>query len=108
MIKNETLHKKVKYLYYEQDMTQKEIAEMLGKSRQWISTILNSDENHKELTKKKKQKRNVERNVEFYNNSKAKILIPVEMLEAIGANKENRKVSIRVEKNKIVIEHIKR
>lgn len=54
MIKNETLYKKIKYLYYEQDMTQKEIAEMLSKSRQWISTILNSDENHKELTKKKK------------------------------------------------------
>lgn len=107
MIKNETLYKKIKYLYYEQDMTQKEIAEMLSKSRQWISTILNSDENHKELTKKKKQKRNVERNVEFYNNSKAKILIPVEMLEVIGANKENKKVSIRVEKNKIVIEHVK-
>lgn len=53
MIKNETLYKKIKYLYYEQDMTQKEIAEMLSKSRQWISTILNSDENHKELTKKK-------------------------------------------------------
>lgn len=99
MIKNETLYKKIKYLYYEQDMTQKEIAEMLSKSRQWISTILNSDENHKELTKK--------RNVEFYNNSKAKILILVEMLKVIGANKENKKVSIRVEKNKIVIEHVK-
>lgn len=29
------------------------------------------------------------------------------MLEVIGANKENKKVSIRVEKNKIVIEHVK-
>lgn len=56
MIKNETLYKKIKYLYYEQDMTQKEIAEMLSKSRQWISTILNSDENHKELTTKKTKK----------------------------------------------------
>ena len=70
MVKNETLHKRVKYLYYEQDMTQKEIAEMLGKSRSWISNILNSDEKHKELSKKMKQKRIIDRNVEFNKNNK--------------------------------------
>jgi DNA-binding transcriptional regulator LsrR (DeoR family) len=46
MIKNENLYKKVKYFYCEQDMTQKEIDKLLGKSRQWISKILNSDKNH--------------------------------------------------------------
>ena len=41
MIKDKQLYKKVKYLYYDKDMSQKEIAQMLGMSRQWISTIIN-------------------------------------------------------------------
>lgn len=104
MIKDKQLYKKVKYLYYDKDMSQKEIAQMLGMSRQWISTILNSNEKHEELNKKKKQKRNIERKVEFYKNSVAKISVPGYALEAIGVNEENRNVIIKVSKNKLTIE----
>lgn len=105
MIKNETLHKRVKYLYYEQDMTEKEVAEILGKSRQWVNAILNSDENHKELMKRKKRKRTIERNVEFYKDNKTKIAIPIDMFEAIGINDKNRKAKLKISKNKIIIEN---
>lgn len=107
MIKDKQLYKKVKYLYYDKDMSQKEIAKMLGMSRQWISTILNSDEKHEELIKIKKQKRNIERKVEFYKNSVAKISIPLSIFEAIGVNPDNRNVNIRVIKNRIIIENVK-
>lgn len=106
MIKNKQLYDKVKYLYYDKDMSQKDIAEMLGLTRQWISVILNSSEKHEDLMKKKKQKRNIERKVEFYKNSVAKISIPNSMLEAIGIDENNRDVKIKVVNNKIIIEKI--
>lgn len=104
MIKDKELYNKIKYLYYDKDMSQKEIAQMLGMSRQWISVILNSNEKHEELNKKKKQKRSIERKVEFYKNSVAKISIPGYALEAIGVNEKNRNVIIKVSKNKLTIE----
>ena len=104
MIKDKELYNKIKYLYYDKDMSQKEIAQMLGLSRQWISTILNSNEKHEELNKKKKKKRSIERKVEFYKNSVAKISVPGYALEAIGVNEENRNVIIKVSKNKLTIE----
>lgn len=107
MVKNEALHKRVKYLYYEQDMTEKEVAEILGKSRQWVNAILNSDKNHKELMKKKRRKRTIERNVEFYKDNKTKIAIPIDMFEAIGINDKDRKAIVKVTKNKITIERAK-
>lgn len=103
-MKNEQLHKRVKYLYYDQDMTEKEIADILGKSRQWINRILNSDENHKDLLKKKKQKRIINRKVEFGKNNKAKVSLPTNILEAIGITEDERDVKIKVVRNKIVIE----
>lgn len=106
MVKDEQLHKRVKFLYYEQDMTEKEIAEILGRSRQWISNILNSDENHKELLKKKKQKRTIKRNAEFYKKNIAKISIPISFLDAIGINEEERELTIKVVRNKIVMEKV--
>lgn len=39
MNKNEQLYKRVKYLHYEQDLTEKEIANVLEKGRLWISKI---------------------------------------------------------------------
>lgn len=104
MKKNEQLKNKVKFLYYDKDMTQKDIAKLLGKSRQWINTILNSDEKHQELTAKKKQKRTIERNIEYYKNSNVKVSIPTEMTRAIGLDEEERKVKIRVDKKRIIIE----
>ncbi len=104
MNKNEQLYKRVKYLYYDQDLTEKEIAETLGKSRSWINAILNSDKEHKELLKRKRQNRVIKRNIEFYKNSSCKIPIPISMLEAIGINQEIRSVNIKVVKNRIVIE----
>ncbi len=106
MVKNEQLHKRVKYLYYEQDMTEKEIADILGKSRQWINRILNSDENHKELSKKKRQKRIINRKVEFSKKQSAKIALPINIFEAIGITEDERDVEIKVVKNKIIIEKI--
>lgn len=107
MNKNEQLQKRVKYLYYEQDLTEKEIAKVLEKSRSWISKILNSSKEHKELVKRKKQKRTIKRNVEFYKNSSCKISIPINMLEAIGINQDAREINIKVVSNKIVIEKVK-
>ena len=104
MVKNEELHKRVKYLYYEQDMTEKEVAELLEKSRQWVSAILNSDKNHKELKRKKKSKRTIIRNVEFNKNNNTKVAIPIDLFNTIGINKEKRKAKIRLVGKKIIIE----
>lgn len=60
----------------------------------FIPCSLNSDEKHQELTAKKKQKRIIEKNVEFSKNSTIRIGIPIEMIKAMGINEEERKVII--------------
>ncbi len=47
MNKNEELKRRVNFSYYEENLTQKEIALLLNISRQKVSAILNANDNHK-------------------------------------------------------------
>lgn len=103
MNKKEELKKRINFLYYKENMTQKEIGELLNISRQRVNAILNSNENHKIKKCKRIGKNIINRKVRFCNNSSPNIAFPKSMLEIIGVNEENKDVEIGVEGTSIVI-----
>ena len=103
MQNSKVLKNRVDFLYYEENMTQKEVGEILGISRQRVWAILNSNEDHKERKLKRTKYKVIDRKVQFNNNTSPTIAIPKNMLEKIGINSENRIVEIKVEGQKIII-----
>lgn len=103
MKKKEQLKNRVNFLYYEENMNQEEIGKILKLSRQRVSTILNSNKDHKIRKLKRIEDKKIYRKIQFYNNSSPKISIPKDMLNKIGINDDNRIAEIKVEGQSIVI-----
>ena len=103
MQNSKLLKNRVDYLYYEENMTQKEVGELLGISRQRVWAILNSNEDHRDRKLKRVKDKVINRKVHFNKNTTPTIAIPKSMLEKIGINSEERIVEIKVEGQKIII-----
>lgn len=104
MPNNEEIIEKIKFLYYEENLTEMEIAALLGKSRQWVSNALNSDALHKEKKKERVKKRIINRKIN--TNIKAtnvRISIPLIFFNEIGINENKQEINIKLEGKKIVI-----
>ena len=104
MQNSKLLKNRVDFLYYKENMTQKEVGEILGISRQRVWAILNSNEDHKDRKLKRVKNKVLDRKVHFNNNTSPTIAIPKVMLEKIGVNKENNDIKIVVRDGKIIIE----
>lgn len=100
MKKKEQLKSRVNFLYYEENLTQKEIAKTLKLSRQRINAILNSNEDHKARKLKRIEDKTISRKVQFHSPT---IAIPKDMFMKIGINEGDRIVDIKVEGQKIII-----
>lgn len=103
MNKKEQLKSRVNFLYYEESLTQKEIAKTLKLSRQRINAILNSNEDHKVRKLKRIEDKTISRKVQFHHNYTPTIAIPKDMFMKIGINEGDRIVDIKVEGQKIII-----
>lgn len=92
---------KINFLYYHEKMTQKEIGELLGISRQRVNAILNSNVDHK--LRKSKRTETINRKVHFPSNTSPNISIPGDMLKRIGITKEFQDAEVRIEGSSIII-----
>lgn len=97
------LKNRVDYLYYEENMTQKEVGEILGVSRQRVWAILNSNEDHKDRKLKRVKDKVIDRKVHFNKNTTPTIAIPKSMLEKIGINSDDRMAEIKIDGLSIII-----
>lgn len=84
-------------------MTQKEVGEILGISRQRVWAILNSNKDHKDRKLKRVKDKVVNRKVHFNNNTAPTISIPKSMLEEIGIDSVYRMAEIKIEGQSIII-----
>lgn len=103
MKKDNPLNNRVNFLYYNENLTEIEIADILNISRQRISAILNSNEDHKIRKSNRITKKVVERKVQFPNNTSPKISIPKDMLKKIGIDEENNIVEIKINAREIIL-----
>ena len=106
MNENEKLKNRVKYLYYEEDLTMKEIAVIVDRSRTRVSAILNEDPNHKMKTNKKRAKRIIQKELNLSEKGSTLIRIPNNLLNAIGVDENNNKVEIKVFNSQIIIKKL--
>lgn len=95
--------KRINFLYYEEKLTQKEIGELLGISRQRVSSILNSNVDHKYRKSKRDGTKNISRKVQFPNSAGPTISIPKDMFKRIGITEEFREAEVKVEGPNIII-----
>lgn len=103
MNKREELKNKINFLYYEENLTQKEIGSLLNISRQSVSTILNTNSNHKLRKARRIGKRTINRKVQFHKNTSPTVAIPKDMFDRIGINEENKDAEIKIDGQSIVI-----
>ena len=95
--------KMINFLYYNEKLTQKQIGELLGISRQSVSAILNSNVDHKFRKLNRVGTKTINRKVYFPNNAGPTISIPKDMFKRIGITEEVRDVEIKVEGQSILI-----
>ena len=103
MNKRDELKNRINFLYYEENLTQKEIGLLLNISRQSVSTILNMNSNHKLRKARRIGKRTINRRVQFHKNTSPTIAIPKDMFDRIGINEENKDAEIKIDGQSIVI-----
>ncbi len=103
MNKNEDVKRRVNFSYYEENLTQKEIALLLNISRQRVSAILNANDNHKLRKARRIGKKTINRKVQFPKNTSPTISIPKDMFNRIGINEENKDAEIKIDGQSIVI-----
>lgn len=95
--------KRINFLYYDEKLTQKEIGELLGISRQSVSAILNSNIDHKFRKLNRAGTKIINRKVQFPCKAGPTISIPKDILKRIGITEEFRDAEIKVEGQSIVI-----
>ena len=103
MQNSKLLKNRVDFLYYEENMTQKEVGEILGISRQRVCAILNYNEDNKTRKLKRVKNKVINRKVHFNNNTTPTIAIPKSMLEKIGINSVDRMAEIKIDGQSIII-----
>ena len=103
MKKKEELKNRVNFLYYEENLTQKEIGSLLNISRQRVNAILNANSNHKLKKARRIGKKKITRKVQFNRNTSPTVAIPKDMLERIGISEEHKDAEIEIAEQCIII-----
>ncbi len=103
MNKNEELKRRVNFSYYEENLTQKEIAWLLNISRQRVSAILNANDNHKIRKARRIGKKIINRKVQFPKNTSPTIFISKDMFNRIGINEEDKDAEVKIDGQTIII-----
>lgn len=75
---------------------------LLNISRQSVSSILNTNSNHKLRKVRRIGKRTINRRVQFHKNTSPTVAILKDMFDRIGINEENKDIEIKIDGKSIV------